>query len=393
MPIDATPHSAPVNTATSSRTARRAAPPHNHGKRLRCSFCGKTQHAVKKLITGGRVHICDECVAVCQDILAEDRNPACSFCGKTQDEVSKLIPAPSSSTWICDRCVHDQYAIIDDDVERQARKLVALVLSAIVQKRPGIARNKNRKWRRYSNIFCVQHVDWCRDENYLRRYHLTDGDVRVTMLWRLDNAGPWHYTVTLLCDGQSTRCELILLCSRRLDDSCLCGGTDGHGTTDFEIELWLKSDPPLVADDPLVWAELIDEVKAGRSAIPVSEVEAEAPASNPTPPPLKLLAAGASVTQQEAAPIRIDPSARDVYLNGERYHFSPLEFPKAELLLSGQPVRKEALVNGTSAEWPHKVFRSLDGVKFYSNFVTSDHLGHFFVKLPFDRAKPQDKLP
>jgi ATP-dependent Clp protease ATP-binding subunit ClpX len=40
--------------------------------RLKCSFCGKTQDQVKKLIAGPEVFICDECVELCNDILAEE---------------------------------------------------------------------------------------------------------------------------------------------------------------------------------------------------------------------------------------------------------------------------------------------------------------------------------
>jgi ClpX C4-type zinc finger len=40
---------------------------------LRCSFCNKSQRDVKKLIAGPRVYICDECVAICVDIAAENR--------------------------------------------------------------------------------------------------------------------------------------------------------------------------------------------------------------------------------------------------------------------------------------------------------------------------------
>ena len=36
-----------------------------------CSFCGKDQHHVAKLIAGPAVHICDECVALCNEILAD----------------------------------------------------------------------------------------------------------------------------------------------------------------------------------------------------------------------------------------------------------------------------------------------------------------------------------
>src|SRR5688500_3511342 len=40
---------------------------------LRCSFCNKSQREVKKLIAGPTVFICDECVDICLDIIAEDR--------------------------------------------------------------------------------------------------------------------------------------------------------------------------------------------------------------------------------------------------------------------------------------------------------------------------------
>jgi ATP-dependent Clp protease ATP-binding subunit ClpX len=44
-----------------------------NGDVLRCSFCNKSQRDVKKLIAGPTVYICDECVDICLDIIAEDR--------------------------------------------------------------------------------------------------------------------------------------------------------------------------------------------------------------------------------------------------------------------------------------------------------------------------------
>ena len=41
---------------------------------LRCSFCGKDQHQVEKLIAGPGVYICDQCIALCAEILAEERD-------------------------------------------------------------------------------------------------------------------------------------------------------------------------------------------------------------------------------------------------------------------------------------------------------------------------------
>ena len=44
----------------------------DEGKLLYCSFCGKSQHEVRKLIAGPSVFICDECVELCNDIIREE---------------------------------------------------------------------------------------------------------------------------------------------------------------------------------------------------------------------------------------------------------------------------------------------------------------------------------
>jgi ATP-dependent Clp protease ATP-binding subunit ClpX len=44
----------------------------DNGKLLYCSFCGKSQHEVRKLIAGPSVYICDECVDLCNDIISEE---------------------------------------------------------------------------------------------------------------------------------------------------------------------------------------------------------------------------------------------------------------------------------------------------------------------------------
>ena len=48
----------------------------NDGKILYCSFCGKSQHEVRKLIAGPSVYICDECVELCNDIIREELEEA-----------------------------------------------------------------------------------------------------------------------------------------------------------------------------------------------------------------------------------------------------------------------------------------------------------------------------
>jgi len=67
---------------------------------LRCSFCGKSQREVKKLIAGPTVFICDECVDICQDIIAEDRTV------ETQEKFK--LPIPKEIKAFLDDFVVDQ---------------------------------------------------------------------------------------------------------------------------------------------------------------------------------------------------------------------------------------------------------------------------------------------
>jgi len=44
----------------------------NRDKEIHCSFCGKSQSAVKKIVVGPGVNICNECVELCNEILNEE---------------------------------------------------------------------------------------------------------------------------------------------------------------------------------------------------------------------------------------------------------------------------------------------------------------------------------
>ena len=61
---------------------------------LYCSFCGKSQHEVRKLIAGPTVFICDECVELCMDIIKEENksNYIKSSAGvPTPAEIQKIL--------------------------------------------------------------------------------------------------------------------------------------------------------------------------------------------------------------------------------------------------------------------------------------------------------------
>jgi ATP-dependent Clp protease ATP-binding subunit ClpX len=73
----------------------------SHDKHLRCSFCGKSKDAVRKFISGPSVYICNECIALCNEILAEDEEREVS-------ESITQVPTPRQIKGILDQYVIGQ---------------------------------------------------------------------------------------------------------------------------------------------------------------------------------------------------------------------------------------------------------------------------------------------
>ena len=90
--------------------------PKNDDK-LKCSFCGKTQDQVKKLIAGPEVYICDECVELCNEILDEEffeaKEKEGSIEGETSEKSEKPIPKPHEIKEYL-----DQYIVGQDDAKK-----------------------------------------------------------------------------------------------------------------------------------------------------------------------------------------------------------------------------------------------------------------------------------
>ena len=83
-------------------------------KHLRCSFCGKSKDAVRKFISGPSVYICNECIALCNEILAEDEE-------REVQEAITQVPTPSEIKEVLDEYVIGQ--------ERAKRTLAVAVYS------------------------------------------------------------------------------------------------------------------------------------------------------------------------------------------------------------------------------------------------------------------------
>jgi hypothetical protein len=98
-----------------------------------CSFCSKSQAEVRKLIAGPSVHICDECVGLCKDIVAQEiddrkaakrktaksktkENRLCGICMEAR-ESDELIFLPHAA-YMCAGCLEDIQTVRDKQSER-----------------------------------------------------------------------------------------------------------------------------------------------------------------------------------------------------------------------------------------------------------------------------------
>src|SRR4026208_132867 len=83
-------------------------------KLLYCSFCGKSQHEVRKLIAGPSVFICDECIELCNDIIREETQTEHGAKGTKSD-----LPVPHEICRILDHYVIGQ---------EQAKKILSVAV-------------------------------------------------------------------------------------------------------------------------------------------------------------------------------------------------------------------------------------------------------------------------
>ena len=75
-------------------------------RKHRCSFCGKTADQVRRLVAGPGAYICNECIALCQEIIADDL-------GTTPSQEPQNLPKPTEI-----KAVLDEYVIGQDKAKR-----------------------------------------------------------------------------------------------------------------------------------------------------------------------------------------------------------------------------------------------------------------------------------
>ena len=92
--------------STAGGAVRRKA---TNAKDLCCSFCGKSQKEVRKLIAGPSVYICDECIALCNDILAEEVQK------EERQQGQGKVPKPKEIRAILDDYVRSRYSSADTE--------------------------------------------------------------------------------------------------------------------------------------------------------------------------------------------------------------------------------------------------------------------------------------
>jgi len=113
---------------------------------LRCSFCGKTQYRVKRLVAGPSVYICDECIVLCQSVIRTDGSPENSATSQAKEEGTLRLLKP-----------HEIYEKLNEYVidQDRAKKILSVAVYNHYKRLSSIANKDNEVEITKSNILLI----------------------------------------------------------------------------------------------------------------------------------------------------------------------------------------------------------------------------------------------
>jgi ATP-dependent Clp protease ATP-binding subunit ClpX len=91
-------------------------------KSVKCSFCGKSQEAVKRIIAGPGVYICDECIGLCSNIIEEEFENV-----EFEAPTTGYVPNPKEIKELL-----DQYVIGQDEAKKSYQLLCIIIIKELI---------------------------------------------------------------------------------------------------------------------------------------------------------------------------------------------------------------------------------------------------------------------
>jgi hypothetical protein len=110
-------------------------------KTMHCSFCGKSQHVVQKLIAGPGLFICDECVELCRAIVADEPPPDRKYFSPLERPTEDLVEMVASANFAAESSRNFLQSLVDVLRKRE-------VSWAVIAEKLGVSRQA--AWERFS---------------------------------------------------------------------------------------------------------------------------------------------------------------------------------------------------------------------------------------------------
>ena len=163
-----------------------------YGGNLTCSFCGKSQKEVKKLIAGPTVYICDECISLCNDIIAEEQDK------DSRTDGAFTVPRPAEIKDVLDEYVIGQerakkaLAETGVDVSALRRRIDGVLAKTLIAAQGHVTQKYGQHFRRRNACFELFGFDVMLDEQVRNGSLCAQGPAHEEPLRSSHSHGPWE---------------------------------------------------------------------------------------------------------------------------------------------------------------------------------------------------------